>query len=118
MRALSAVDLLDIWERGAMQAPAQRALSLLISACPEVRPEALAQLSIGQRDARLLTLREWTFGPQLVCSAICPGCGERLEATFNIDDIRVPTAVVEPAETFSLSVADYEFRCRLPNGQD
>ena len=66
MRALSAPELLSVWERGQAQPPVQRTLTLLAAACPGILPDALAELSIGQRDARLLTLREWTFGPQLV----------------------------------------------------
>lgn len=117
MRPLSASELLGVWEQGLTQSPVQRALSLLTAACPETSSDALAELSIGQRDARLLTLREWTFGSQLVSRATCPGCGERLELTFNVSDIRADSAT-EPAEALSLSVADYEVRFRLPNSQD
>ena len=91
MRALSALELLDVWERGLAQPAARRTLTLLAAACPDTAPDALAKLSIGQRDARLLTLREWTFGPQLVSLASCPGCDERLELTFNVSDIQVAT---------------------------
>ena len=91
MRDLSASQLLGVWERGVAQPPVQRALTLLAVACPDTAPGALAELSIGQRDARLLTLREWTFGPQLASLATCPGCGERLELAFNVSDIRLPS---------------------------
>jgi hypothetical protein len=71
MRALSASELLNVWERGFIQPPIYRALTLLAVAC-EASPETLAKLSIGDRDARLLTLREWTFGSQLVGLVNCP----------------------------------------------
>src|SRR3712207_8173915 len=45
--------------------------------------------SVGRRDARLLTLREWTFGPRLVSLASCPLCAERLETAFDAAEIRV-----------------------------
>ena len=120
MRALSASELLDIRERGLTQQPIQRALTLLAAACPETPPDALAKLSIGQRDAHLLTLREWVFGPQLVGLATCPGCGERLELTFNITDIRVAPGPdpAESTEELSLNVAGYEIHFRLPNSLD
>jgi hypothetical protein len=117
MHALSALALLNTWERGLTQSSVQRALTLLAAACPEIPVEALARLSIGQRDSLLLTLREWTFGEQIVSVATCPGCGDRLELNFQIADIRVATHA-QPAEELSLSVADYKVRFRLPNSQD
>ena len=117
MRALTAPELLDVWERGLAQSPTQRALSLLAAACSETTPEALANLSIGQRDARLLTLREWTFGSQLPSLVVCPSCGERWELTVNAADLRVAPEV-EPIETLRLSVSGYELRFRLPNSFD
>lgn len=117
MRALSAFELLHVWERGLTQPPAQRALALLAAACPDTPLDALARLSIGQRDARLLMLREWVFGPQLVSLAVCPACGERLELTFNVADIRV-SVEVEPVEALSLSADGHEVRFRLPNSLD
>lgn len=117
MHALSALELLSVWERGLTQSFVQRALTLLAAACSETTLDELARLSIGQRDALLLTLREWTFGSQLVSVATCPECGDRLELTFNVADIRV-AATTLPAEEFSLSVADYEVRFRLPNSLD
>jgi hypothetical protein len=117
MRALTTSELLAVWEQGLALSPLQRGLSLLATACPEAPPEALAELSIGQRDARLLTLREWTFGPQLASLATCPACGERLELAFEVDDVRVEPAEM-PAEALSLSVGGREVRFRLPNSRD
>jgi len=117
MQALSAFELLGAWERGLTQEPVQRALTLLSAACPDTPPDALARLSIGQRDARLLTLREWTFGPQLVSIATCPDCDERLELAFAVADIRAfPEA--ETVETLSLSMNDHEVCFRLLNSLD
>jgi hypothetical protein len=123
MRALSASELLAVWEQGLSQGPVQRGLTLLAAACPETPLEALARLSLGQRDACLLALREWTFGPHLTSLAKCPGCGERLELNFDVADIRaLPPAFLEAgvpeAETLLLNVAGYEVRFRLPNSLD
>src|SRR5215203_3647034 len=54
------------WERDVAGHPVQRALLLVAAACPGTPPEELARESVGRRDGRLLTLREWTFGPRLV----------------------------------------------------
>ena len=117
MFILSASELLNIWEQGLSKSWGQRALMLLATACPETSPEALAKLSIGQRDELLLTLREELFGPQLVSVVTCTNCSECLELNFNASDIRV-TPTVELAEQFSLSIADYELHFRLPNSLD
>jgi len=121
MRMLSAPELLDVWERGLGQPPVQRALSLLAAACPEMSPEVLAALSLGQRDAYLLTLREWMFGPQLTGLATCSGCGERLELTCQVAEIRAAPAASqqeEGGEALSLTAAGYAVRFRLPDSSD
>lgn len=117
MRSLTAQELLDAWERGLGEPPVRRALALLAPACPETPPEELARESVGRRDGRLLTLRERTFGPHLVSLAACPACGERLETTFDVADIRVE-APESPEEPLSLSAAGHDLRFRLPNSLD
>ena len=49
--------------------------------------DALARLTIFERDTCLLTLHELTFGPRLNGLASCPACGERIEMTFNGHDL-------------------------------
>ncbi len=117
MRALKEAELLANWERGLNQSPIQRALALLAVAYPETSLEALASLDLGQRDARLLTLREQMFGPSLSGLVACPACGERLELTFTVEDIRVMSDV-PPDTTLTLSHHNYEVRFRLPNSLD
>jgi uncharacterized protein (UPF0212 family) len=119
MRALSASELLGVWERGRDLPSVQQAMVLLASACPEISPDSLARLSIGQRDGFLFTLREWAFGPNLVGMATCPECGDRLELNFDLADVRAtPENESEPDEEFSIAVSDYEVRFRLINTQD
>jgi uncharacterized protein (UPF0212 family) len=124
MHALSAAELLNVWEHGLTQSPVQRALSLIATACAGTPADTLAQLSIGQRDARLLTLREWAFGSQIVGVADCPGCGERIEMAFDVSEIRASPLltdteeVSEAIETFALRTADYALCFRLPNSRD
>ncbi|MGK7911160.1 MAG: hypothetical protein AB4050_06695 [Synechococcus sp.] len=90
---------------------------LLGTACPETSLEALAQLSIGQRDTLLLMLREWLFGSQLVGVATCPKCGDRIELSFQVSDIQA-TTTIESVREFSLSIDGYEICFRLPNSAD
>lgn len=117
MYPLSTVQLLDVWERGQRYAPVQQALLLLGAACPEIAPEQLARLSIGQRDAQLLTLRERHFGTQLICLVACPACGQQLDLAFSTSVIRTPVEVPAPTE-LEVSSGDYRIRFRLPNSLD
>ena len=117
MREPSAPELLGLWERGRPLAPAQWALQLLAAACPETPAEALAGLSIGQRDSQLLRLRERLFGPRVTGLAACSRCGERVEVTFDIHEVLTG---IEPAPEAELSVTveGYDLRFRLPNSVD
>ena len=117
MKPLSNQELLQVWEQGLGQHPIRQALLLLRAACPEVSPQALAELSVGQRDGYLLTLREWLFGPRLTSRATCPKCDEPVELTFDTADIRT-TAQLEAKTTLSINVEGYEVRFRLPNSMD
>jgi hypothetical protein len=117
MRPLSALDLLKVWEVGEEQHPLDRALTLLAAAFPELTWDELVALSIGQRDARLLALREQTSGPKLNSFAECPRCAEHLTFDVAVADLRV----TEPAradEARDLVVDDLALRFRLPNSRD
>jgi hypothetical protein len=116
MRPLSARELLDVWEAGAPQSLAQRALLLLTAANPDRSYEGMAKLSLGQRDTQLITLRDWLFGPQLISVASCPNCGERLQLTLSSRDLY--TAAREEPEAIALTVEDYDIRYRLPDSTD
>jgi hypothetical protein len=117
MHPLSALELLEVWERGLAQRPMQRALTLLALARPETPVENLAKFSIGQRNTSLLKLREQIFGSQLASVAKCGRCNEPLEMTFTVADILL-AGCGEPAETFSARCGDYEAQFRLPNSED
>ncbi len=117
MRGLSEAELLEIWERGITQALSARALSLLAAACPEMTPDQIATLSIGERDARLLGLRESLFGPDLEALVACPECGERLQLTFSTRELLSDSKPAPDGEV-ALSVAGYNLQLRSPNTKD
>jgi hypothetical protein len=120
MRALSTSEQLRVWERGRRQTSARRCLLLLAAASPDLSPDELAQLSIGQRDARLLTLREWMFGTRIESVVACPKCSERLELIFDVADIRAGSEAENspPGATYLLQFDGYEVRFRPPNSAD
>ena len=116
MRPLSAQDLLRVWEVGEDQHPLDRALTILAAACPELRWDELVALSIGQRDARLLDVRERTYGPRLEGFVECPRCSESLEFDVTVADLRTQPAAGEQA--LELASDGFELRFRLPDSRD
>ena len=116
MRALSTSKMLSVWERASGRSAVERALVLLAAACPEQTLEELARLSIGRRDRLLLSLRESTFGPQLLGRIPCQKCGEALELSFKVSDICVPESLTVEAQVLKLD--GYEIQFRLPDSLD
>ena len=115
MRTLSALDLVRAWEAGRDRHPVDRALLLLALAYPELTRDQLAALTIGQRNGRLLALRQQMLGAQLNAYAECPQCREALEFSIDAPSLRSP----EPAEqVFTLAVDGLDVRFRLPDSLD
>jgi len=109
--------LLRAWEQGTGAPPAGRALAMLATADPAAAPHGLAELPVGERDGRLLGLREAVFGPTLACLATCPACGEDAELTLTVARLR--DGCPEPAAgRLTVTVGGVEVRCRLPAGGD
>jgi len=118
MHPLSAHNILQVWERGYDQHLVNRALTLLTATCQEMTWNELAELSVGQRDALLLALREQTFGTRLNVFTECPQCHESIEFTTDTADIRVVNRY-DPAENENeLSVENFDLRFRLINSLD
>ena len=120
MRPLSAAQLLDAWEQGLSEPTYRRALPLLAAAFPDSSIDAVAELSVGERDRRLLILREWIFGSQLASVTNCSACNERLEWTVNAADLYVeqPSELGTPAEALSVEADRYRVTFRVPNTAD
>lgn len=119
MGALSARDLLLVWEQAERRCPPERALVLLAAACPELPDEARAALPLGRRDARLFALYEETFGPELELATPCPCCGETLEIQVRIEDLEIGRAEVSvlPGEV-EIEEDGLRLVCRPLNGAD
>jgi hypothetical protein len=121
MRALTPIGLLDAWERGQGEGPTLRALALLAAADPETSWEELCALPLGERDRRLLALREGTLGRRIESVARCPGCGEPLDVTLDTRELRGGGSAGEgeiPAEGELCRDSALTLRFRLPNSLD
>ncbi len=117
MRALSAAEVMNVWEAGLDSGPTDRALALLALAYPGTPRETLAALSIGQRDATLLALRQKLYGPEMAAVVVCSGCGDQLELNLDTRQMlsEVPTS---QSADLSLSVAGYNVTFRPPSSLD
>jgi hypothetical protein len=117
MFATSASGLLRVWEAQQRAHPVRRALALLADSCPAPGVAAWQDAPIGARDDALLRLQAHLFGTELRTTVRCPGCDERLESEFSVDQIRIePPRQAEDA--FRLCWHDYEIDYRLPTSAD
>lgn len=113
MNPPSAQTLLAVWEQGLRSPAVYRALLLLGAAYPETL-EQLAQLSIGERNRRLVLLRQKLFGSKAEAVVDCPLCGEKLEFTLPLSRFTETSS----EENFSLRSGAYTLQFRLPNSLD
>jgi hypothetical protein len=116
MRVPAAEELLDVWERGASEAPVSRALLLLSVALPATSVGELTEMSLEERDTWLLSLRETLFGPQLAIRTACRHCGESLEAALSVDDVRLSAGA--PAPLGRHEIDGYELSLRAASSAD
>jgi hypothetical protein len=118
MPGLSTETLLYAWERGRAEPQViGSTLALLGVAFADVIPSSPAELSVGERDALLLRLHQELFGSHVLALAVCAGCGERLELSFDLSDVRAPRPP-ESDDRLSVLWEQYEVEFRLPNSAD
>ena len=116
MHELTESDILEAWGRGLGQSRIEQALALIAAADVERSFAQLASLPIGRRDTLLLDLRQRLFGPTCDCVVACQACGEALEITFGLDEIRAPPAA--PPAVLAVEVDGGVVHARLPNSYD
>lgn len=115
MSAGIASTLLTAWERCLARTDTERALTLLALLDSDVSEAEVASLPLGQRNGRLLALRERLFGAQMASLAACPNCGETLELALNVADLQLPPPAAEP---LLLRQDGYRIQLRLPDSGD
>ena len=112
---LSTPDVLDALDRGRDRGPIDRALLLLALAEGERDRGALLEVDVGARDRALFALRDRVFGGELLLTATCPKCQERLESSLDIEDL----ASAPPANSsWVFEDGGVEVCVRLPNSAD
>lgn len=121
MHAVSAAELMDVWEWGVSRNPVERALALLSAAWPQRSLDELARLPIGRRDALLLRMRSALFGADLDVRGACPGCREALELILHADELIAAAGrddADSPVGPQTLEVDGRLIRFRLPDSLD
>ncbi|MEM9293203.1 MAG: phage baseplate protein [Acidobacteriota bacterium] len=116
MRALRASEILDLWETSGRHHGVDLALILLQTASPELSWERLVRLTVGQRDERLMRLRELTFGSLLRLQTPCPQCSEALELELESPRLRVGSA--SSAGPHESQWEGWRLQWRLPDSED
>ncbi len=115
MRALTASEIIQLWETAYRFHPIDRALSILQQVMPEHNRDALAAMPLGQRDALLLSLRQATFGDALPGKDHCPQCNETVE--FELSCTSLAANMTEPQHK-RLSRDSYSITTRPLNSFD
>jgi hypothetical protein len=87
VQALSPEQIVGIWEKGHGASLPDIGMLLLTAAFPAASVGEVLSLTLGQRDACLLRLRERTIGPRMECLTECPACGAQVEAEIQCSDI-------------------------------
>ena len=109
--------LLDAWERGSDGAADARALTLLALSFPSAIAESLAELPLGERDARLIRFRQVLFGESIECLVDCPDCARPLEFSVSASNL-LRQAAPQGAEQYEFESAGHQIRFRSPNSDD
>ena len=117
MRALAASELLELWERASALPPSLRPIDLL-DACFTDEPGPLSEeLTLGERNRRLMRLRRSLFGPVANGIVECTVCGTQMEMGFDLDKL-IATANTATAEAVQVDWDRSVLGCRPPTTAD
>ncbi len=117
MRALTTLDLVDIWEQGSASGYAERALLLVSRTHPDIPDEQLEAMPLGVRDDLLLQLRQQLFGSRLESVVSCPKCRESLEISVDANELRAGRESSNGSRT-EWTTGDLSVRFRVPTAGD
>lgn len=116
---ISERDLLDMWAAGEAQHPIDRALTAL-SWVSGARRGLLADLPIGERDARLFALGRALNGSRVSATATCPACRDDVEMSLDLDALSGRGSQADEPSEHEITVehAGVVLRCRQPTSRD
>lgn len=103
--------VLQVWERGRLEHPIDRALTILSLFGRQPRHE-LAAMSVERRDTHLLAWHAALFGRKLPGYACCPKCGCGVDVALSVE------ADDDPDELFTVGVNGRTVTARMPTSLD
>ncbi|NCD71681.1 T4 family baseplate hub assembly chaperone [Mucilaginibacter agri] len=119
MKPLDATELFQLWDEVLHDGLLDKSMRLLGKACSFENSVELGRLSIGERDARLLQLREWMFGYSLKNMVTCPKCNEVVEWEMDTHDMHLQKIPADlSVKTFYLVKDQFKIQFRLPDSFD
>lgn len=119
MEALTDRDLLAAWDTGINLSLIERSLLLLSKVFPDRSLNEIGCLTIGERDACLLNIREQLFGSELNNVANCPNCSQKIEWKTSIDTLRLKGSnVIWNKEPIKMAYHGLQISFRIPNSKD
>ena len=113
--------MLRIWELGSGKRSWYRALLLLAPVFPEATFGALADITLGSRNAYLLALRERLFGTTLSAVVTCDACGVKTEIAVSTRDLLTQAPVdarFAGDDELQVATADGDVITRLLSSRD
>jgi hypothetical protein len=124
MRLPSTIELLDLWQTGYNRSVTENSLRLIALYSEVSSVQVMAKLSLGERDSRLMALREKLFGTQLHNLSNCPFCNQQVEWISGLSDIgfqhQQQTVIHQKSaiQSFEYKHDDFEIEYRLPTSED
>lgn len=129
LRPLNGEDEAFLIESGQTILPAQRITALLSRCLTRLGPhspvamEVVRSLTVGDREALLLSLRRLTLGDSLQCLLSCPHweCGEKIDLDLLVSELLLPPYHHQQTwyeSRIRENGAGYRIRFRLPTGAD
>ena len=118
MRALTAAEIIQVWELGQSRPGWYRAMLLLAPALPDFTPDEVAAFSVGHRNALLFGLREAMIGSSMDAFIECPKCKEPLEFGLEVAEF-CDGFVPEPTgKSYTLESHGFTLTYRLLDSTD
>ncbi len=125
LRALSGSDEETIGDASSWPSPAARVTALLtaavmrIGALAPIDVEQIRALTVLDRDAVLIALRQRLFGDRIQSTIICPNaeCGKPIDLDFRLSDLPVPDRSGD-TRRYEFTIDGRSVAYRLPDGGD
>lgn len=116
MAVVDAADVMQLWEDNRDRDELSRSVALSAIADPPLAFPDAAGLAIGQRNSRMLQLRQRWTDEELEVTAQCPDCETQLE--FTVDPVRLIEAAPADPPRPAITIGDTTIHWRAVTSRD